>query len=514
MNQGHDVVEYINGSTDLKPADEPILEAKLAGLPGKMSVSQWLEFLRSRVEILYGLSALQMREFLLDSEVKAYRAGEAIFEKNMIGSSLFGIAQGSVMVEIDPKNPKIGVNIGQGSIFGEVGLISGRRRGATIRAAADCIVVEIPRTAALKLMAQVSEARETVNRITTERQILQIFKSGLEPKDLQEVLASVEVKEIRPGQPIITEGELSDDLYIIRSGSMIVEKMVGGKPVFLSYVPAGSYSGEMALIDGGRRTATVKAAIRSQVVRLPAEPFRRLLDRKPELKTKMTGEMASRRKVNAFIEEQKGSFGGVVDMYSSVASFLVDQGIGEATDVLLIDESLCIGCDNCEKACADSHEGLSRLNREAGKTYAKIHVPTSCRHCEHPYCMTDCPPNAIQRGPDGEVFISDACIGCGNCQRNCPYDVIQMDKPPPEKPGLLQWMLFGMGPGPGEADKAWREKTAKAKGGPEKGKVAIKCDMCTGKSGGPACVRACPTGAAIRVSPEDFLSVALLNRGS
>ncbi|MEY2884384.1 MAG: hypothetical protein RL490_2108, partial [Pseudomonadota bacterium] len=53
MNQGHDVVEYINGSTDLKPADEPILEAKLAGLPGKLSVSQWLEFLRGRVEILY-----------------------------------------------------------------------------------------------------------------------------------------------------------------------------------------------------------------------------------------------------------------------------------------------------------------------------------------------------------------------------------------------------------------------------------------------------------------------------
>jgi Fe-S-cluster-containing hydrogenase component 2 len=37
--------------------------------------------------------------------------------------------------------------------------------------------------------------------------------------------------------------------------------------------------------------------------------------------------------------------------------------------------------------------------------------------------------------------------------------------------------------------------------------------MCIGKAGGPACVRACPTGAAIRVSPEDFLSVALLDRG-
>jgi thioredoxin reductase/Fe-S-cluster-containing hydrogenase component 2/CRP-like cAMP-binding protein len=509
MNQGHDVVEYIEGRTDLKPADEPILEAKLAGLPGAMSVAEWIEFLRNRVEILYGLSSLQMREFLLDSQVKAFRAGQPIFIKNDIGSSLFGIAQGRVIVEVAP--PNITVPIHQGSIFGEVGLISGRRRGATIRAGDDTIVIEIPRTAALKLMAQVPEARETVNRITTERQILQIFKSGLTADDVKDVIAEAEVLDVKAGQAIMTEGELSDDLFVIRSGSMIVEKQIGGKNVFLSYVPAGSYQGEMALIDGGPRSATVKAAIRSQVVKLPGVPFRRLLKMKPDLLKRMQEEVAARRKINAFVESQKDDFGGVVDMYSSVASFLIEQGIGEATDVLLIDERLCVGCDNCEKACADSHEGLSRLNREAGKTYAGVHVPTSCRHCEHPYCMTDCPPNAIQRGPDGEVFISDACIGCGNCQRNCPYEVIQMDKPPPPKPALWQWMLFGVGPGPGEPDKVWRE--THAKGGPEKAKQAIKCDMCKGKAGGPACVRACPTGAAIRVSPEEFLSVALLERG-
>ena len=196
----------------------------------------------------------------------------------------------------------------------------------------------------------------------------------------------------------------------------------------------------------------------------------------------------------------------MVDMYSQTAQFLVDNGIGEATDVLLIDETLCVGCDNCEKACADSHEGLSRLNREAGKTYAHLHVPTSCRHCEHPHCMADCPPNAIKRGPDGEVFIDDTCIGCGNCQRNCPYGVIRMDSVPPPKPSLLQWLFLGTGPGPGEPSKKWRKKNAVE--GVEAPKKAIKCDMCSGIEGGPACVRACPTGAAIRVAPEGFLTVA------
>ena len=508
MNQGYDVVEFINGNTALKPADEPILEAKFAGLPRKRPVDEWLEFLRANVEILNELSPLQMREFMLDSDVIAYRVGDVIFEKNDPGSSLFGIALGSVEVALPGGK---GVRIGQGSIFGEVGLISGRRRGATIRAAEDAILVEVSRTAALKLMASVPAAKRAVTRISTERQVLQMFGSGLTPDDLREVIDSAELKSVRAGEAIIKEGDDDFDMYVIRSGSMVVEKSVGGKPVFLSYLPAGSYVGEMAVIDHSRRTATVRAAIKSEVIKLDGAAMRRLLERKPDLLDKAKRDMAARQDLNAFVEAKKDSFSTVVDMYSSVANFLVENGVGEATDVLLIDENLCVGCDNCEKACADSHEGLSRLDREAGRTYAHLHVPTSCRHCEHPHCMADCPPNAIHRGPDGEVFIDDSCIGCGNCQRNCPYGVIRMDKVPPKKPGLLSWLFFGMGPGPGEPSKEWAYKNAEP--GVEKPKKAIKCDMCSGIEGGPACVRACPTGAAIRVSPEQFLTVSKLERG-
>ncbi|RJF93179.1 cyclic nucleotide-binding domain-containing protein [Sphingomonas cavernae] len=510
MNQGYDVVEFINGNTALKPADEPILEAKFAGLPGRKSVNEWLEFLRSNVGILNGVSPLQMREFMLDSEVRFSRAGEMIFERLETGSSLFAIASGSVLVQVDKDDPSITVPIETGSIFGEVGLISGRRRGATIRAGEDAILVEISRSAALKLQSQVPAAKAAITRISTERQLLQMLGSGLKSEDLQDVLDGAEILTVKAGQPIITEGEEGNDIYVIRSGSMVVEKTVGGKPVFLSYLPAGSYVGEMTLIAGGRRTATVRAAIKSEVIRLQGAAFAKLLDANPRLKQNTQQLMASRQDVNAFIEAKKDSFSGVVDMYSNVANFLVDQGIGEATDVLLIDENLCVGCDNCEKACADSHDGLSRLDREAGRTYAHLHVPTSCRHCEHPHCMADCPPNAIHRGPDGEVFIDETCIGCGNCQRNCPYGVIRMDSVPPKKPSLLSWLFLGLGPGPGEPSKKW--SYAHSEPGVEKPKKAIKCDMCAGIEGGPACVRACPTGAAIRVAPEDFLTVARLER--
>jgi cGMP-dependent protein kinase 2 len=512
MNQGHDVIEFIHGNTALKPADEPILEAKFAALPGYRTVDQWLEFLRSSITILNGMTPLQMREFMLDADARFYRSGETIFERNEPGSSLFSIASGRAEVLIDAGDHSKFVRIESGSIFGEVGLISGRRRGATVRAGEDTICVEIPRNAALKLQSSVPAARRAIERIGTERQLLQLFGSGLVSADLAEILDSSEIITVSAGKPVITEGEDGNDVFVVRQGSMIVEKNIGGKHVFLSYLPAGSYVGEMALLGKTRRTATVKAAIKSEVIKLHGAAFEALLVRKPQLRARIKSDMASRQDVNNFIEARKDSFSSVVDMYSNVANFLVENGIGEATDVLLIDENLCVGCDNCEKACADSHEGLSRLDREAGRTYAHLHVPTSCRHCEHPHCMADCPPNAIHRGPDGEVFIDDTCIGCGNCQRNCPYGVIRMEAEPPKKPGLLSWMLLGLGPGPGEPSKKWSHGHAHKK--IEKPKKAIKCDMCSGISGGPACVRACPTGAAIRVSPEHFLTVSRLENGT
>jgi cGMP-dependent protein kinase 2 len=158
MNQGYDVVEFINGNRALKPADEPILEAKFQDLPGRRTVDAWLDLFRTNVTILNELSPLQMREFMLDSVASFRRGGTMVFARYDAGDSLFAIASGSVLVEVEPGNRSASVAIEAGSIFGEVGLISGRRRGATVRTAEDTILIEIPRTAALKLIATIPAA--------------------------------------------------------------------------------------------------------------------------------------------------------------------------------------------------------------------------------------------------------------------------------------------------------------------------------------------------------------------
>ncbi len=491
MNQGYEVVEYILGNK-VEPADEPILREKFRTMPGFRDVATALARVQANVRLLAQITPLQLREFMLDSDVRVPKAGEVIFKRNDYTNSFFTIVDGEVHIEIDAERS---ITLRRGEFFGEMSLISGRRRSATARAGEGCVLIETPRRSMVKLIASVDAVKREIDKIFIQRAIQVRFGVEATSPDLRALLETARIDRYNAGDILFSEGDPGDALHLVRVGSLTISRNIGGKDVVLSYVPAGNYIGEMALLGDSKRSATARAAIATETIRLEGSAFKQLLQRDPLLRLRLQAEYRQRTAAN--LQMQAMPTGG------DLISFLISQGAGEATDILLIDESLCVRCDNCEKACAETHAGTSRLDREAGPTFANIHVPTSCRHCEHPHCMKDCPPDAIHRAPNGEVYIADNCIGCGNCERNCPYGVIHMAAKAPKKPGLLAWLLFGAGSGPGEA---LYDPEQQKDGGSEK--KAVKCDMCKDVSGGPACVRACPTGAAIRISPEEFPAYA------
>ncbi|HEX6834545.1 MAG TPA: cyclic nucleotide-binding domain-containing protein [Rudaea sp.] len=496
MNQGYEVVEYILGGK-VEPADEPLLKAKFAKMPGFRSVDESLQRIQKNVPLLSHITPLQLREFMLDSEIRTLKNGETIFQRNDYTNTFFSIIEGEVRVLLGADGAQ-SVPLKRGEFFGEMSLISGRRRSATVVAGPNCVLIETPRRSMNRLINSVEAVKNEIDRTFILRAVQSRFAPEIGADQLADVVAAAKLERFKAGDVLFNEGEMGDCLHLVRVGSLTISRNIGGKDVVLSYVPAGNYVGEMALLGESRRSATARAAIATETVRLDASSFKKLIQRVPVLKLRLQSEYRQRTTANLAMAAMPS--GG------DVISFLIAQGAGEATDILLIDESLCVRCDNCEKACAETHGGTSRLDREAGPTFASVHVPTSCRHCEHPHCMKDCPPDAIHRAPNGEVYIADNCIGCGNCERNCPYGVIHMAAKPPKKPGLLQWLLFGRGSGPGEAPYDPKEKKAAT------GKKAVKCDMCKGLSGGPACVRSCPTGAAIRISPEEFPAYAQSRR--
>ena len=485
MNQGFEAVEFAMGRP-VSPADEPLLEKKFRAFARGKGVSQVLDEIQANVPLLRDVNRLQLREFMLESEIVAPAQGETVFERNDYTNSFYMIVSGEVRVET--------FTLGAGEFFGELGLISGRRRSSTVKAGRNCVLIEAPRRAMLKLIASVESVKKRIDEVFLKRSVRMYLAPMLPDAELDELLADgVQVKTYGGGEVLFKDGDVADGLYLIKRGSVTISRQIAGREVVLSYLSAGNYVGEMALISDSARTATVKAAVTTEALILNSQAFKRVLGRNREWREKMESLFLDRLRANAAMEAQPDP--------GNIISFLIQQGVGEATDVLLIDESLCVRCNNCEKACADTHDGTSRLNREAGPTFAQIHVPTSCRHCEHPHCMKDCPPDAIHRSSEGEVFINDACIGCGNCERNCPYGVIQLAAVDPKRtrPSLFSWLVLGLGPEPGMEPKVKSKDIAKK---------AVKCDMCRGLPGGAACVRACPTGAAVRVSPEEFLGYA------
>ena len=494
MNQGYEVVEFALGRS-IAPADEPLLAKKFAALADIMTVSQVLDHIQQNVPLLAGINRLQLREFMLESELVAPAPEAVIFERNDYTNSFYMVVGGDVQVEVLADGKRAGwFRLGAGEFFGELGLISGRRRANSVKAGRDCVLIEAPRRAMLKLVASVESIRRRVDEAFLKRAVRAYLAPMLPDAELDALLAEgVQAKTFGGGEVLFAEGQAPDGLYLIRRGSVMISRVIAGREVVLSYLSAGNYVGEMALLSETPRTATVKAAVTTEAVILDADVFKRVLGRNPKWREDMESRFLERLRINAAMEAQTDP--------GNIIAFLLQQGVGEATDVLLIDESLCVRCNNCEKACADVHDGTSRLDREAGPTFAQIHVPTSCRHCEHPHCMKECPPDAIHRSANGEVFVDDTCIGCGNCERNCPYGVIQLAPVDPKRkrPSLLAWLALGLGPEPG------MEPKPKSKEIPKK---AVKCDMCKDLPGGAACVRACPTGAAIRVSPEQFLNYA------
>jgi len=527
MNQGYDVAEFTRGNF-IQPADHPLLEYQFHGLPYEREVDELIERFQSLIPMFRELNALAFRELVIESNVlvsfpdgpewqdakhkadalaeklagrpkvprmtRVIREGDVIYEPGEFGTSFFTIVDGEVVLERDAGGTMMRSSLSRGEFFGETSLLSGRPRGERAIAGASCILVESPRRTMLKLMNSNDTVREGIEWIFVVRELQSQFAPNLDAGALRDIAARVAVCQFKAGETIFTEGDRGDSLHIVRSGGVALSRQVDGRDVLVAEVRSGNRIGDMALMGDPTRRETARATVATETIEVRRDEFIEMVRDDREQIKKLQASVSDRITDNARMAVRPES--------GSAMQFLMGQGLGEATNVLVIDASLCVGCDNCEKACAETHGGISRLDRSAGPTFANVHIPTACRHCEQPHCMKDCPPNAIRRAETGEVFINEDCIGCGNCEQNCPYGVISMRYDAPEKPGLLRWLLFGAGAGPGEDPHLAPTEEAK-----QKGKKARKCDACFGQKSGPACVAACPTGAAMRIGPAQFIDL-------
>jgi CRP-like cAMP-binding protein len=118
-------------------------------------------------------------------------------------------------------------------------------------------------------------------------------------------------KDFPKGTVLFREGELGRDMFIIQKGKVQVRKKVGTTEKFLAELSDGEFFGEMALLMGMDRSATVEVIEDSKILVVSPDTFESLLKGNIEIALKMLKKMASRlraldeRLETAILEAQK-----------------------------------------------------------------------------------------------------------------------------------------------------------------------------------------------------------------
>jgi len=365
----------------------------------------------------------------------------------------------------------------EGDLFGEMTCMNQYPRSATVQAKTDCVMLEMLRNV-LDVLQRNKTFRSKVDQTYRKRALASQLRSipmfsTLTPDFIDHLREKVELRRYAPGQVICRQGDPSHSFFLVRIGFVKVTQAHPGGDLVLGYIGRGGFFGELSLLGEGVRTATCIALDHVEAVRIRSEEFRTMMERFPEVRKGLV-EVGRQR-----IKENRSRVTTVQNV--PVDSFLT-QGLMEAQSLLILDLERCTRCDQCVKACAEAHDGVSRLIRD-GLRWDKYLVATSCRHCKDPLCMVGCPVGSIRRRNSLEIVIEDWCIGCGLCANNCPYGNINMH---PFESAVDD---------PANPGRKIAEVHTKA----------TACNLCPDQEE-PSCVYACPHDAAHRVNPREFFS--------
>ena len=446
----------------------------------------------------FGRSVARMKSFLVDDN---HDKRADAHERKFIG----------IDANVDLPMTKPIAQLGAGELFGEMTCRTFQPRSATVITREPCVMVEMLRVILDMLVGnrQVSDASKATSKVKMPTFKGTSFKVEMEKKYRERSLEThlrsvplfatvrdefiaylkerVELVSFNQNQVICKEGEEADAFYLIRSGMVRVSQNMPGGEMVRTYLSRGDYFGEIGLLKAIKRIATCTALDAVDVVKVPGNEFNLMLEKFPGVRAQLEPVAEARMAVT---QARTAPPGLGLDDY-------LNQGLFEAQNLLLIDLDNCTRCDACVQACAQAHDGVSRLLRD-GLRYDHFLVATACRSCRDPLCMTQCPVGSIRRKENLEIIIEDWCIGCGKCAELCPYGNINMH--PLEVMKEVKTEIKSPTPGVPPKVKIEKKKTTAYK--------ANTCDLCTQLSV-PSCVYACPHDAAKRVDPQRFFGDAL-----
>jgi cAMP-dependent protein kinase regulator len=246
--------------------------------------------------------------------LEQYAPGTDIVRQGDIPDKFYIVSSGIVEIVLQAAdgNERIIDRMGEGTFFGEIGLLKRTRRVATVRALTNVQVMAMSHESFERWLSNSLFSREEIDSVMQER-LRRVGELDLidEPDEMAEEVAATAVST-PPGSPdtmptanqhtfatgdtIIRQGDVADHFYIIVEGAVeVFHEEADGRIEHMAWLDSGNYFGEIGLLEGRRRTASVRAATPVKALAFDRETFGRWLAQAPASRTELIRTATARR---------------------------------------------------------------------------------------------------------------------------------------------------------------------------------------------------------------------------
>jgi cytochrome P450/CRP-like cAMP-binding protein len=233
----------------------------------------------------FGLSSDDLKRFTAGVKLRTFENGETIIRQGDSADAFYVVMEGEVQVLRDKPDGTLEhlAHIGQAGYFGEIGLLHGVPRTATVRSSKERTqVLEIERDLFMHMVSEHDLARDDIADIARRRIMANQLADalpGLDAQAFSRVSEFLKRKQYPANDVVIRQGEQAENFYVIVSGDAeVLNEHSSGEDIVLAKLSAGDYFGEIGILQNRARTATVRAVSDLNVLVLDREHFLELSD--------------------------------------------------------------------------------------------------------------------------------------------------------------------------------------------------------------------------------------------
>lgn len=252
------------------------------------------------------LEQMKMRSVLPD---------EVVIREGDVDDSMFIVSTGRVKVTktTDAGTDMVLAQLGDGTFFGEMALLSESPRTASVIASEEALLFEVSRDVLASVVKNFPSVKHILLRFYRQRllsnlmAISPIFKP-LDSEQRKTLIEKFKSREVSANEKLLEEGGKGDGLYMLLSGRAEVSKKIDGKRAVLAHLKEGDVFGEMSLLTNNPVSANVKTLKKSIVLKLPRRTFSEIVSTHPQLLAHISDLSSEREKTNDAIAQGKLKF--------------------------------------------------------------------------------------------------------------------------------------------------------------------------------------------------------------